>query len=276
MMNVSIPVRNINSYISYVKMFPVLTLERELELGKQMSENNDLDAAQTLILHNLQHVLYTALKYKGYGLPVEDLIQEGNIGLMKAVRKYDYKRGFKVISFAIHAITAEIQMYVLNNWSLVKVTSTKPLKKLFFNLRSMKPDCDSMNQEQLEQIAQTLNVPIKDVQMMETRMSHCGRDVNLTIETDDGDEVERSDAMLCDEYEPCNVLLNQEQLQATEAIHRAIDQLDDRSKDILISRYLTDNPVTFPVLAERYGVSHQRIAQIETAAINKIKSVLNV
>jgi RNA polymerase sigma-32 factor len=269
-MNQHLSVNDFNSYQHYVNSIPPLTLEQELQYGKQLAETNDTDAAQKLILHNLRHVIYIARKFYGYGLPIEDLVQEGNIGLMKAIRSYDYTRGYKLITFAIHSIKSEIQMYVLNNWSIVKISSTKPIKKLFFNLRRMRQSTSWMSEDEVQYVAEELSVPIHHVRDMERRMY--GRDMSIEVDNDDSEGVTKE--FECWNYDPCLLLEHDEQLHANENVLSVIDTLDDRTKDIIVSRYVTDNKATLHELAAKHKVSAERVRQIEVEGIKKMKGIL--
>ena len=267
-----VSVNDFNSYQHYVNSIPPLTLEQELHYGKQLSENNDTDAAQKLILHNLRHVIHIARKFYGYGLPIEDLVQEGNIGLMKAVRLYDYTRGYKLITFAIHAIKSEIQMYVLNNWSLVKVSSSKPIKKLFFNLRRLRPSAGWLSEDDVQYVADELNVPTPHVRDMERRMY--GRDISIECEGDD-DDAPFTREFECWDYDPSLIVEHEEQHQLNERVLSVIDSLDNRTKDIIVSRYVTDSKATLHELAAKHGISYERVRQIEVEGIKKLKGIIN-
>lgn len=274
-MNVLVPVSDLNSYIAHVNSIQPLTLEQELQYGKKVVEENDVESAQLLILHNLRHVVYVARKYSGYGLPIEDLIQEGNIGLMRAVRNYDYNRGYKLISFAIHAITSEIQAYVLSNWSIVKLASTKPIKKLFFNLRKMRSTTDTLHCSEIKAIAETLSVPERDVRFMEQRLS--GGDLSLDVEETDDDYVNPfvKKHLHCDMYDPCDMLQREQQQDSNELVIQAIGGLNDRIRDIIVSRFITDKKATLHELAAKHNISAERVRQLELEGINKIKAVIN-
>lgn len=265
-------INDFNNYKHYVNSLPPLSLEQELHYGKMLVEQEDTDAAQNLILHNLRHVLYVAYKFSGYGLPVEDLVQEGNVGLMKAVRAYDYSRGYKLISFAIHYIKSEIQMYVLNNWSLVKLPSSKPTKKLFFNLRSLRPATNHLTEDDVQYIATELNVADHHVREMEQRLY--GRDVSIEAEYDD-DERRPIFELESWDYDPSLMLEHEEQIQLNERVLSIIDTLDDRTKDIILSRYVTDKKMPLQELAARYNISIERVRQIEMTGIKKVKGVLH-
>lgn len=265
----------IEAYISAVNRLPVLSAERETELGRRLRDHGDLDAARELILSHLRLVVSVARQYLGYGLPHADLIQEGNVGLMKAVKRFDPERGVRLVSFAVHWIKAEIHEYIVRNWRLVKVATTKAQRKLFFNLRSMRPDGQTLDPEQVENIANTLNVRREDVSEMEVRLS--GRDLSLEGPDDDEDSYAPI-AYLSDEgrQEPTRVLARQarDRLQG-EGLAQALESLDPRSRRIIEARWLQDDGgLTLHELAEEFGVSAERIRQIEAAALKKMRGAL--
>jgi len=271
-------VGNIDAYISAVNRLPMLTAEEELSLARRLRDGADLDAARQMVMSHLRLVVSIARRYLGYGLPHADLIQEGNVGLMKAVKRFDPDRGVRLVSFAMHWIKAEIHEYILRNWRLVKVATTKAQRKLFFNLRSHKPDAHTLTPEAVEVIAKELNVRSQDVVEMETRMG--GGDVALDPSTDDGD----------DDYAPIAYLqaANSEPTQLLEArqydrlqgegIRRALESLDPRSRRIIEARWLRDEDEggtrTLHELAQEFGVSAERIRQIEAKAMKTMKGAL--
>ncbi|NYT75608.1 RNA polymerase sigma factor RpoH [Alcaligenaceae bacterium] len=267
----------IEAYISAVNRLPMLTAAEEVSLGKRLRDESDLDAARQLITSHLRLVVSVARQYLGYGLPHADLIQEGNVGLMKAVKRFDPERGVRLVSFAVHWIKAEIHEYIVRNWRLVKVATTKAQRKLFFNLRRMRPDDSgqSLDPDQVNAIAQELNVRPQDVAEMEVRMS--GREMALDArEGDDNDFAPIS--YLSDEgqQEPSRVLERQayDTLQS-EGLTHAIDGLDDRSRRIVQARWLQDEGgATLHDLAAEFGVSAERIRQIEAAAFKKLRVAL--
>ncbi|MFT0545613.1 RNA polymerase sigma factor RpoH [Allopusillimonas ginsengisoli] len=267
----------IEAYISAVNRLPMLTAAEEVSLGKRLRDESDLDAARQLITSHLRLVVSVARQYLGYGLPHADLIQEGNVGLMKAVKRFDPERGVRLVSFAVHWIKAEIHEYIVRNWRLVKVATTKAQRKLFFNLRRMRPDDigKSLDPDQVNAIAEELNVRPQDVAEMEVRMS--GREMALeTREDDDHDFAPIS--YLSDEgqQEPSQVLERQayDTLQS-EGLSHAIDELDDRSRRIVQARWLQDEGgATLHELAAEFGVSAERIRQIEVAAFKKLRVAL--
>ena len=268
---------NLDAYISAVNRLPLLTHEQEISLATRLREHNDLAAAQELILSHLRLVVSIARGYLGYGLPHADLIQEGNIGLMKAVKRFDPDQGVRLVSYAMHWIKAEMHEYILKNWRLVKVATTKAQRKLFFNLRSHKQGLDAMTPTQIDALAKLLDVKREEVIEMETRLS--GRDIALEAPSDDDDDKFAPIAYLSsDQSEPTRVLEAQQvtRLQS-EGLETALAKLDPRSRRIVESRWLANDDgsgATLHTLANEFGVSAERIRQIETAALKKMKTVL--
>ncbi|CAM3805261.1 RNA polymerase sigma factor RpoH [Bordetella tumulicola] len=267
---------SIEAYISAVNQLPMLTAERETELGRRLRAHDDLEAAREMVLSHLRLVVSVARQYLGYGLPHADLIQEGNVGLMKAVKRFDPERGVRLVSFAVHWIKAEIHEFIIRNWRMVKVATTKAQRKLFFNLRSMRPDGQTLDPEQVDNIAQALNVRREDVSEMEIRLS--GRDLSLEKQDDD-DETYAPISYLSDEgqAEPTQVLdrRDHDDLQSAGLTH-ALQALDERSRRIIESRWLQDEGgTTLQELAQEFGVSAERIRQIESAALKKMRGTLS-
>lgn len=268
---------NIDAYISAVNRLPMLTHEEEISLARRLRDENDLGAAQKLVLSHLRLVVSIARGYLGYGLPHADLIQEGNIGLMKAVKRFDPDQGVRLVSYSMHWIKAEMHEYILKNWRLVKVATTKAQRKLFFNLRSHKTGLDSMTPDQVDELAKTLNVKREEVIEMETRLS--GRDIALEAPTDDEDDKFAPIAYLSsDMQEPTKVLESQQfdRLQ-TEGLSNALGKLDARSRRIVEARWLANDDgsgATLHELADEFGVSAERIRQIEAVALKKMKASL--
>lgn len=268
---------NIDAYISAVNRLPMLTHEQEINLANQLRQNNDLNAAQQLVMSHLRLVVSIARGYLGYGLPHADLIQEGNIGLMKAVKRFDPDQGVRLVSYAMHWIKAEMHEYILKNWRLVKVATTKAQRKLFFNLRSHKEGLDSMSSKQIDALATKLDVKREEVIEMEMRLS--GRDVAMDAQSDDEDDKFAPIAYLKTETEePTRVIEAQQydRLQS-EGLETALSKLDDRSRHIIESRWLKNDDgsgLTLHELAAEYGVSAERIRQIESAALKKMKGTL--
>jgi len=284
------PLGNLDAYISAVNRLPMLTLEQEQEFARSLKDNNDLDAAGKLVLSHLRLVVATSRKYLGYGLPHADLIQEGNIGLMKAVKRFDPDQGVRLVSYALHWIKAEMHEYILKNWRMVKVATTKAQRKLFFNLRSMKQGFkdgadvathrDTLTEDQISSMAKTLNVKREEVIEMEQRMS--GGDVLLDPSpSDDGEDAFGPIAYLSDATQEPTQLMESRQRDylASDGIATALEGLDDRSRRIVEERWLKVNDdgsggMTLHDLAAEYKVSAERIRQIEVAAMKKMKKVL--
>ena len=270
------PGKDIESYLSSVHAIPILTKEQEQELALKLYEEDDLDAARQLVIHHLRFVVHIARSYQGYGLPLGDIIQEGNVGLMKAVDKYDPHRGVKLVSFAVHWIKAEIHEYILKNWRLVKIATTKAQRKLFFNLRGKKKSLEWLTKEEAENIASDLNVDVKDVLHMENRLSSNDSSFDAPIQTGNDEEVMSPSQYLEDKrYDPEVIVANEqaEQVNRSELVE-ALKMLDGRSKDILQRRYLSDQKATLHDLADEYEVSAERIRQIENTALKKLKSLM--
>ncbi|HSN19200.1 MAG TPA: RNA polymerase sigma factor RpoH [Usitatibacter sp.] len=270
------PVSSLESYIQAVNAVPMLTQEREQELGRRLRDDSDLTAARDLVLSHLRLVVSVARNYLGYGLPHSDLIQEGNLGLMKAVKRFDPERGVRLASFAIHWIKAEIHEYILRNWRMVKIATTKAQRKLFFNLRSMKPTMSALTPREISQVAKTLNVKESEVIEMEQRLQ--GGDVPLEPSPEDSQEESVTPiAYLADSAEGPAETYEREQGEAlkTDGLARALESLDDRSRRIIRARWLAEsNPKTLHELAGEFGVSAERIRQIEAKAMQKMKKEL--
>jgi RNA polymerase sigma-32 factor len=281
---------HLDAYISAVNRMPMLTLEEEQEAARQLKNNEDLEAARKLVLSHLRLVVSVSRQYLGYGLPHGDLIQEGNIGLMKAVKRFDPDQGVRLVSYALHWIKAEIHEYILKNWRMVKVATTKAQRKLFFNLRSMKQGFkadleegthrDTLSSAEVDKVASQLNVKREEVLEMETRMS--GGDVLLDpAPSDDGEQAFGPIAYLADaNHEPTAMIeAHQRDLMASDGLVAALESLDPRSRRIVEERWLKVNDngsggMTLHDLAAEYGVSAERIRQIEVAAMKKMKKAL--
>jgi RNA polymerase sigma-32 factor len=246
---------------------PPLTTEEEVALGRNLQSTNDLESAKKLIMHNLRYVIYIAKSYSGYGLNLNDLVQEGNIGLMKAVKKYDPEKNLKLITFAVYWIKSEIHEFVIKNWKIVKVATTKNQRKLFFNLRSKKSTLSTLSNKEAISIAQDLGVPLKDVMEMEKRMNNH----DLAIEDNDDENASPSLFLTSSELEPDQVLENEEKNLLNTKLYEVINKLDERSKDIVKSRWLSTSKLTLEDLSKKYGVSRERIRQIENESILKLK-----
>ena len=277
--NLPVPstVGSIDHYISAVNRFPILTPEEELRYAREFRDSENVESAGRLVLSHLRLVVAVARGYLGYGLPHADLIQEGNIGLMKAVKRFDPNQGVRLVSYAMHWIKAEMHEYILKNWRLVKVATTKAQRKLFFNLRSHKIGLDAMTPTQVDDLAKTLNVKREEVIEMETRLT--GRDIALEAPTDDDDDKFAPIAYLSsDMQEPTKVLEAQQyDRMQSEGLESALGKLDDRSRRIVESRWLANDDgsgATLHELAKEFGVSAERIRQIEAVALKKMKSSL--
>jgi len=269
---------NLDAYISAVNRLPLLTQDEEVALARKLQAEGDLAAAQSLVMSHLRLVVSIARGYLGYGLPHADLIQEGNIGLMTAVKRFDPEQGVRLVSYAMHWIKAEIHEYILRNWRMVKLATTKAQRKLFFNLRSHKTGLDAMTPSQVDSLAETLNVKREEVIEMETRMS--GRDLALEAPHDADEDSFAPIAYLASKHsEPLQVLAAKQydRLQS-EGIEQALAQLDARSRKIVEARWLANDDgsgATLHELAAEFGVSAERIRQIEVAAMKKMKASLS-
>jgi RNA polymerase sigma-32 factor len=266
---------SLEAYIQSVNRVPMLTLERERELGLRFRRDNDLEAARELVLSQLRLVVSVARGYLGYGLPHADLIQEGNIGLMKAVKRYDPERGARLVSFAIHWIKAEIHEYILRNWRLVKVATTKAQRKLFFNLRSMKPGLARLTSAEADRVAGELNVRPEDVTEMETRLA--GREVAFEADESDDEAYAPVHYLAADpEAEPSRMLeAREEERNGAAGLHSALAGLDPRSRRIVEARWLKEkDAATLHELAAEFKVSAERIRQLEAKAFAKMKRAM--
>ncbi|KON82134.1 RNA polymerase sigma factor RpoH [Azoarcus sp. PA01] len=268
-------VGSIDQYIQSVNRIPLLTEQEEVSLATRLRDEGDLEAARGLVMSHLRLVVAISRGYLGYGLPHADLIQEGNIGLMKAVKRFDPERGVRLVSFAIHWIKAEIHEYILKNWRLVKIATTKAQRKLFFNLRSLKQDTGTLNRDEVVAVAKQLGVKPEEVVEMETRLT--GRDVQLEGGPDDDEHHFAPIAYLPDPNAEPSEVLEQAQLARLqdEGLNDALASLDDRSRTIVKRRWLTEgDSATLHELAAEYGVSAERIRQIEAKAMQKMRGLL--
>ena len=272
------PIGNLDAYISAVNRLPMLTQQQEIDLAVRLRDKEDLDAARELVMSHLRLVVSISRQYLGYGLPQGDLIQEGNIGLMKAVKRFDPTRGVRLVSFAIHWIKAEMHEYILRNWRLVKIATTKAQRKLFFNLRSLKRDSATLGVQDVESIASELSVRESDVVEMETRLG--GQDLALEGKVEDGEEAFAPIAYLAaPNAEPDRIMESRDRDRLHgEGIAQALDVLDPRSRRIVEARWLRDESdggtLTLHELADEFGVSAERIRQIEAKALQKMRSAL--
>lgn len=272
---VMVPGSNVNAYIQNVNTVPVLTLEQEQDLAQRLYYKEDLEAARQLVMSHLRFVVHVARSYNGYGLPLADLIQEGNVGLMKAVKRFNPEKGVRLVSFAVHWIKAEMHEYILRNWRIVKVATTKAQRKLFFNLRGKKKSLSWLTNDEAHAVANDLGVDVVEVRRMEGRLSTYDTSFDGAPEDDDKSytapvnylEDHSADPAL--QVEQADWARNNEQ-----NLHSAIAELDERSRDILASRWLTENKATLHQLADRYGVSAERIRQLEQNAMKKVKATM--
>ncbi|MGN5763988.1 RNA polymerase sigma factor RpoH [Acinetobacter calcoaceticus] len=276
-LSLSAPGVNLGAYISTVNQIPILTAEQEKELAERYYYDQDLDAAKLLVMSHLRFVVHIARSYAGYGLPQGDLIQEGNLGLMKAVKRFDPNMGVRLVSFAVHWIKAEIHEYVIRNWRIVKIATTKAQRKLFFNLRSLKKSSKRLTLEEAQSIANDLNVTPEQVLEMEGRLT--AYDAAFEAQGDDDDDTPHTAPALYLEdnrYDPARLVEEEDyEEQSTSALHEAMDQLDDRSRNILQRRWLDDDKSTLHELAAEYNVSAERIRQLEKNAMEKIKTAMS-
>jgi RNA polymerase sigma-32 factor len=264
---------SLDHYIQAVNRFPLLTAEQEVALGRRWKNHEDVDAARQLVLSHLRLVVAVSRNYLGYGLPQADLIQEGNIGLMKAVHRFDPERGVRLVSFALHWIRAEIHEHVLRNWRLVKIATTKAQRKLFFNLRSMKRTSAALTRAEAKTIAKKLGVKPEEVLEMETRIA--GGDVSLDPTPGDEDAITPIAYLADPDEEPAEILeRRQTASNRSKGLRTAMAQLDDRSRRIIEARWLRedDDAATLQELANEYGVSAERIRQIESKALKTMRS----
>jgi RNA polymerase sigma-32 factor len=268
------PGRDLSAYMTSVNSIAVLTPEQELELAKEYYYNDDVDAARQLVLAHLRFVVHMAKTYSGYGLSQADLIQEGNVGLMKAVKRFNPEVGVRLVSFAVHWIKAEMHEYILRNWRIVKIATTKAQRKLFFNLRSSKKRLGWLNAAETEAVAADLGVDAKVVQQMEGRMAAYDTAFDAEPDSDD-DTAYRSPAYYLQDQssDVASIVEETEWEEVTNnSLHLAMADLDDRSKDILNSRWLSDSKATLHELADKYGISAERVRQLEKNAMKKIKA----
>ena len=266
---------SLETYIQTVNRFPLLTVERERELARRYHREGDLEAARELVLAHLRVVVAISRRYLGYGLPLADLIQEGNIGLMKAVKRFDPERGVRLVSFAVHWVRAEIHEFILRNWRIVKIATTKAQRKLFFNLRSLKRSLATLGTEDVKAVARQLGVKPDDVVEMETRLT--GKDIALEPVGDDDEEAFAPISYLvAEDAEPGRILEHEETARLrTSGLEKAMASLDPRSRRIIEARWLTEKEsATLHDLAAEFGVSAERIRQIEAKALGKMKGLI--
>lgn len=273
--SLTLPIGSLDAYIHHVNQIPMLSAEEEYQYAERFQVEDDLESARCLVLAHLRYVVRVARGYLGYGLPLNDLIQEGNVGLMKAVKRFDPKMGVRLVSFAVHWIKAEIHEFVLRNWRIVKVATTKAQRKLFFNLRQMKTRLGWFNSEEVDAVANDLGVSRDEVLIMEQRLN--AMDAPYDGSADDDDESYKAPAhYLHDVNNDPACLIEKERSgeQGREFLHCALERLDERSQDILQQRWLADNKVTLHDLADKYGVSAERVRQLEKNAMKKLRQYM--
>ncbi len=270
------PGANLNAYMQVVNGFSILTAEEEKELGEDLYYNENVDAARSLILAHLRFVVHIAKSYSGYGLSQADLIQEGNVGLMKAVKRFNPEKGVRLVSFAVHWIKAEMHEFILRNWRIVKVATTKAQRKLFFNLRGAKKRLAWLTNDEAQAIAEDLNVDLKNVREMESRLSSNDTAFDMSNDDDDESAYQAPANYLEDKrYDPAVQLENDDwRDNSVNNLEVAMNNLDDRSKDIIQRRWLSENKETLHELAAEYGVSAERIRQLEKNAMQKVRGFL--
>ncbi|MBX9761980.1 MAG: RNA polymerase sigma factor RpoH [Pseudomonadaceae bacterium] len=268
-----VPGANLEAYVHAVNGIPLLTLERERELAGRLFYHQDLEAARQMVLAHLRFVVHIARSYSGYGLAQADLIQEGNVGLMKAVKRFNPEMGVRLVSFAVHWIRAEIHEFILRNWRIVKVATTKAQRKLFFNLRSQKKRLAWLNNDEAHAVAESLGVEVREVREMESRLSGHDMAFDPAAEADDESAFQSPAHYLEDHrYDPARQLEDADWSDnSTANLHEALESLDERSRDILYQRWLAEEKATLHDLAAKYNVSAERIRQLEKNAMNKLK-----
>ncbi|WP_122285828.1 RNA polymerase sigma factor RpoH [Pseudomonas syringae group genomosp. 3] len=269
-----VPGANLEAYVHTVNSIPLLTPERERELAESLYYEQDLDAARQMVLAHLRFVVHIARSYSGYGLAQADLIQEGNVGLMKAVKRFNPEMGVRLVSFAVHWIKAEIHEFILRNWRIVKVATTKAQRKLFFNLRSQKKRLAWLNNDEVHRVAESLGVELREVREMESRLTGHDMAFDPAAEADDDSAFQSPADYLEDHrYDPARQLEDADWTDnSTANLHQALDVLDERSRDILYQRWLAEEKATLHDLAQKYNVSAERIRQLEKSAMNKLKT----
>jgi len=272
------PIASIEEYMQFVNSIPMLTQEEEFELARRLREEQDLDAAQQLIMAHLRFVVSIAKSFLGYGLALSDLIQEGNIGLMKAVKRFDPNLGVRLVSFAVHWIKAEMHDFIIKNWRIVKVATTKSQRKLFFNLRSQQKRLGWLTKEEIAHVAKELKVKESDVVEMEKRMSAMDMHFDAPIEDEHEPEMSSSPSLYLtspEEYNPdIEVMTGRHETERLDALQGALNDLDERSRDIISARWLSDEKATLHELADKYHISHERVRQLEHTALKKLKQHL--
>ncbi len=272
------PGANLNAYIQGTATVPILSVEEEKSLGEALYYEEDLDAARRMVMSHLRFVVHIARSYNGYGLPLADLIQEGNVGLMKAVRRFNPEKGVRLVSFAVHWIKAEIHEFILRNWRIVKIATTKSQRKLFFNLRSAKKQLQWLSADEAQAVAEDLGVEVKDVMEMEMRLT--ARDAAFDAPSDDDDDkVSYAPVYFLEDRaaDPAQQVENQDyEDDNNQRLSQAVQSLDERSQNILQRRWLDDKKATLHQLAAEYGVSAERIRQLEKNAMKKVRTAMEV
>jgi len=269
------PGANLNAYVQAVSTFSILTVEEEQKLANDLYFNGNVDAARKLVMAHLRFVVHIARSYNGYGLPLGDLVQEGNVGLMKAVKRFNPEKGVRLVSFAVHWIKAEIHEFILRNWRIVKIATTKAQRKLFFNLRGAKKRLAWLSNDEAQAVAQDLGVDIKQVREMEGRLASYDAGFDADDDDDDSSYVAPAHYLEDSRYDPAARLeeSNWEESNVN-GLELAMQKLDDRSRTILQRRWLNDDKATLHDLAAEYGVSAERIRQLEKNAMNKVKTMM--
>jgi len=271
------PVGSLDSYIERISQIPVLTKDEEIALATRFRSENDLGAARHMVLSHLRFVVHIARGYLGYGLPMGDLVQEGNVGLMKAVKRFDPTVGVRLVSFAVHWIRAEIHEYVLRNWRLVKVATTKSQRKLFFNLRKMKKNLAWLSEAETQAVARDLGVEVSDVREMEQRLSARDMSFDPAPEADEDENYSPAMYLPASNADPALEVEREEwDEDSSDRLELALERLDERSRSIVKRRWMTDDKATLHELADEYGISAERVRQVESNAINKLKGLMAV
>ena len=270
------PGRNVDAYVQSVSTIPILTVEEERALADRLHQDNDLEAARQLVMSHLRFVVHIARTYSGYGLPLGDLIQEGNVGLMKAVKRFDPTMGVRLVSFAVHWIKAEMHEFILKNWRIVKIATTKAQRKLFFNLRSHKKGLGWMTNDEVNAVAEDLGVDASAVRQMEGRLASGDTAFDSPVDADDDAAYQAPAAYLEDHSaDPATQLENEDwEASSQRQLMQALEELDERSRDILAQRWLSEQKATLHDLAAKYGVSAERIRQLEKNAMKKLKGAM--
>lgn len=279
-MNISLPIGSLEAYVARVNKFPVLSREEEISLAERYYNHQDIEAARELVLSHLRYVVRIARTYKGYGLALGDLIQEGNIGLMKAVKRFNPAIGVRLISFAVHWIKAEIQEFILRNWRIVKVATTKAQRKLFFNLRKAKQKLGWFNQDEINEVADNLGVEPETVREMETRLAAHDMSFDMPTDEDDGDNGQTTNVapvlyLEDHRYDPAHMLEYHDSSEnSQDKLQQALANLDERSQHIVTQRWLAEPKATLQDLADHYNVSAERIRQLEQNAMKRLRSAI--